>query len=237
MFGSTATVTVDALRVRGHAGLDAAIGPVLHRGDEVFVVAGAVNIDGYYWYEVTFAPLPGEPVGGHGWLAGATADGLAPSWHIEIHAPDCPDVVDAAVLAGLVSWAIDSCGVQVGELTGIVDFCQDGPVTPYVYEPGWLWFSCTSLRSDPALGTGDGWWWYSIYTPPGVVLPVFERGDIVRLTGQIGFDLSLYTCDVAATEPGLPVEFERQWWSQLECPNRFIVSSATIEGHVDLPPI
>ena len=231
-FGSYATTLVDGLRVRYAGGIGATIQRVLPVGERVFIVSGPIEHEGYDWYEVVFrtaSEVPDEIA--YGWLAGAE---IVPeselSWLIEIDAPRCPDSEDASVLGRLTPWAIGACEIAVTEVTGIVDICIEGPLTPYTYEPLWAWFSCPFLRSEESSA-----WWLNFYPLPNADLPELERGDVVRLQGRIGFDESVHgACDVDGFEPELPVAFERKRW-QLYCQTRFMVSSGTIEGHVDLP--
>jgi hypothetical protein len=131
--------------------------------------------------------------------------------------------------------AIDACGVEVTTVSGVLDTCYEGPLTPFTYEPVWAWFSCRYVHEE-AEETAN---WYSVHFPPDYAGPELERGDVVVLTGHLGFDVSRYgECTVeAADDVGPQVgEAEAQIWPAT-CQSRFVVTDAEITGHVELPPL
>ena len=161
-YGSRATVVVDSLRVRRTAGLADDVTARLERGTEVRLLEGPVTADGYRWYFISYGAsiemrYPAEEAG---WVAEVAIDasgGATGDPFLDIDAPACPGSVDAALLAGLSLYAIDVCDVQVAKLHRLIDTCIEGPITPFTYEPGWVWFSCPFLRDDePDSSTASG---------------------------------------------------------------------------------
>jgi hypothetical protein len=81
--------------------------------------------------------------------------------------------------------------------------------------------------------------WYPVHFPPDYAGPELERGDVLVLTGHLGFDVSRYgECTVeAADEVGPEVgEAEAQIWAAT-CQSRFVVTDAEVTGHIELPPL
>jgi hypothetical protein len=231
-FGSHATTLVDGLRVRMWSpGSANEVTRVLVAGDELFVLDGPIRTEGYSWYQVEFPTTPDAfwPDGyAVGWVAGQS-DVDRTEWSIGIGPVSCPSEVDAATLARLTPWALHNCPVEVASVTGMLDLCYERGLTPFTYEPDWAAFSCLFLRDQANT------WGLSLAFPPDVHLPELVRGDLVTLTGALGFDPGRYgACTVSGPNP--PLEVERLLWAA-RCQDRFVVSGATIDGHVDLPPM
>jgi hypothetical protein len=241
-YGARATVAVDRLRVRRSPSLSADVTAQMEGGTEVRPMQGPVTADGLRWYWVSYGSqidmrYPGEEAG---WVAEVAVDASGEEVgeaFIEIGSPTCPGAVDAEMLAGLSLYAVDVCDVQVSELQGLIDMCIEGPIGPFSYRPRWVWFACPYLRDDePRLI--DSEWFYNLAFLPDIQQP--ERGDLVTLHGQIGFDEAQYgDCTVAVSDPGGGLEAElavqEQLWDR-ECQLKFVVSEVEVTDHIELPP-
>ena len=244
-YGSRATVVVDRLRVRYFPNLESDITDRLDRGTEVRIMEGPVTADGFRWYSISYGSSIDERYPGAeqaGWVAevqvGSSGGETTFDPFIEIAEPVCPGSIDTELLAGLSMYAMAVCDVQVETVDGLIDWCFEGPISPFTYEPGWVHFSCPYIRSEES---GEGGWFLNLAFPPDVELP--ERGDVVTLQGQVGFDEGQYgDCTVetigSESEPSLmeALEYQRQLWDQ-QCQLRFVVSDVVVEDHIDLPPI
>lgn len=233
-FGSHAIALADGLRVRmWRPGSSSDVTRVLAAGDELFVLDGPIQVEGYSWYQVEFRTTPDAdwPDGiAQGWIAGQAgpAPGNAEEY-VRIGPVSCPSEVDAATLARLTPWALHNCPIEVANVTGVLDMCYERPLTPFVYEPDWAAFSCLFLRDRANT------WSLHLAFPPDVALPELERGDLVTLTGDLGFNSGRYgACTVSGPNP--PLEVEQLMWTS-QCQDRFVVTGATIDGHVVLPPM
>ncbi len=218
-YGSRAKVLSDGLRARLWPGLKADVIVTLPSGTELIVWAGPVSTDGREWYNVGF----------HGIETDATPGGAGTGWvagdFIEIGEADCPGTLDAGVLARMTDWALDACVDEVPPLEGQIDTCFEGPLTPFTYAPGWIYFSCTYLDE------------LAIHFMPDYAGPEVERGDLVRVTGHLGFDTGQYgECTVDVLEPAMENQLaaEAQSWAD-SCQHRFVVEELTVTGHEDLP--
>lgn len=237
-FGTRATVVADDLRVRIWPGLVHDVITNLDAGDEVVLTVGPIDVAGYRWYEARFDGRTGTlaDMVETGWVAsGPTDDDQA---FLRIGSPTCPDELDLTALAQLTPVAIDACGIEVTTVSGVLDTCYEGPLSPFTYEPGWVWFSCRYVHEETT-GASESAWWYPIHFPPDYGGPELERGDVVVLTGHLGFDASRYgECTVEpADEVGPQVgEAEAQIWAA-SCQSRFVVTGAEVTGHIDLPPM
>jgi hypothetical protein len=236
-WGTAATVMRDRVRLRPLAGTEAGVIRTLTAGTRVLITAGPVQADGYSWQQVIL--LAGTETldlsEQFGWVATVSIEaGDQPADDEWLVRPDdqpvCPTTVDGATLIYLSSSAIRDCNIQVTELTGTIELCNEGPLTPFTFNPGWVWFSC------PMLIVGEDNRPLQIYFPPDLGDPVPERGDVVTLQGQIGFDTGMYgDCTVSSVElTPQAVNVERQAWEQ-DCQTRFVVSSVEVVDHVDLP--
>jgi len=231
-FGSHATTLVDGLRVRMWSPTSAdEVTRVLAAGDELFMLDGPIQNEGYSWYQVEFPTTPDDfwPDGyALGWVAGQP-DTDRTEWSIGIGPVSCPSEVDAAMLSRLTSWALHNCPIEVARVTGMLDLCYERGETPFVYEPDWAAFSCLFLRDQANT------WGLRLAFPPDVQLPALARGDLVTLTGAIGFDPARYgACTVSGPNPA--VQVERLLWPA-RCQDRFVVSGARVDGHIALPPM
>ena len=233
-YGSHATVLFEGLRVhQWDPGLGGEVIEALAAGGEVFVVDGAIPLDGYSWYEVEFETTATEqfPDGiGRGWLAGQPSP--APEggeWFIDIGQVSCPNEVDTATLARLSAWAHHNCEVQVDSVAGLIDLCYERPITPFTYEPDWAAFSCLFLRDEANT------WVLPLAFPPDSAVPELTRGDLVTLTGGLGFDSAKYGACIVSGPPGV-TEIQQLRWAST-CQDRFVVTGGTIDGHIELPPM
>ncbi len=218
-YGSRANVLSDGLRARLWPGLKADVIVTLPAGTELIVWAGPVSTDGQEWYNVGFHGIETDatPAGaGTGWVAGE---------FIEIGEADCPGTLDAGVLARMTDWTLGACVDEVPPLEGQIDTCLEGPISPFTYAPGWVYFSCSYLDE------------LAIHFPPDFAGPQVERGDLVKVTGHLGFDTGQYgECTVDAVEPAMENQLaaEAQSWAD-RCQHRFVVDELTVTGHEDLP--
>lgn len=237
-YGSHATVLADGLRVRlWTPGLDSEVTEVLATGDDLFVVDGSITLDGYDWYEVEFETSSNEDFRdgfGFGWVAGQPApDSEGDDWFIRIGAVTCPSEVDTATLARLTPWVHQNCGIQVDSVSGLIDMCYERPMTPFSYEPDWAAFSCFFLRDEANT------WFLPLAFPPDGAVPDLQRGDLVTLTGGLGFDAARYGPCTVSAGPGFPparLDVESLLFAS-RCETRFVVTGGTIDGHIELPPM
>jgi hypothetical protein len=235
-FGSHAIVLADGLRVRRWSpGSSSEVTRVLAAGNELFVLDGPIPAEGYSWYLVEFPTTPDadwlEGIA-QGWVAGQPdPDPTGDEWSVRIGPVSCPSEVDTATLARLTPWALHHCPIEVASVTGMMDLCYERPLTPFTYEPDWAAFSCLFLRDRDQTNT----WSLFVAFPPDVALPELERGDLVTLTGGLGFDPARYgACTVSGPNP--PLEVEQLMWAA-QCQDRFVVTGVSIDGHVELPPM
>lgn len=236
--GAHATVMVDRLNLRPSPGTAIEAYTVLPAGKDLLIVSGPVSVDGYDWYVVHALSDTGA-ADYEGWVA-ALPDDAGPNppddaWLIDIGTLTCPEqgTVDTALLARLTGYAIDNCGVLVGEVGGLVDLCYEGPLNPYDHEPDWAWFSCYFLRDE------ESTWFLPVHFPPDFAGDMPERGDIVTLAGRLGFDTDKYgACTVTAEEgfPASQLAAEQHRYAN-SCGHKFVVSGVTVTGHVELPPM
>jgi hypothetical protein len=238
-YGSHATVIIDKLNVRTFAGLEREmLSARLTAGTNVFITDGPIPVDGLWWYEIEFdgRPFPGyDRPNGFGWVAGqsgeATQNPGDDEWLIQIGPVNCPDSIDMPLLARLSPWAVGHCAHDVHEIGGVLDECGPSHVfLSYVYEPSWAAYpNCFLLRDE------RGSWYFSFAFAPDAALPDVERGDIVSLSGGVGIDTAKYgPCNVTGGGE-ISLETMTAKWRH-DCQNRFVVTGATIEGHVELPP-
>jgi hypothetical protein len=243
-YGQWATVTGDRLRVRYGPGMtDAEARTTISAGTSLFLDgAGAVNADGYQWYWIQHGAVVGDDgyvhADGRGWIAGGTADGA--ETYIEFTSSSCPaSPIDAETFAGLSDWAKESCGVgSLTRLSGMLDQPIEGPVTPFAYEPAWLWFSAWYLTDpteadDVFLGAG---WAFSVHFPPGFEIDGLQRGDLLTVSGHIN-DPAADACRVVAQAPEgpEPTDGMQQAFANT-CRVAFVVDELEVTGHVELPP-
>lgn len=166
-----------------------------------------------------------------GWVASGPLD--SDDTFLRSESLKCPTSLDLATLMRLTPLAVTACRIEVTTVAGVVNSCYEGPVTPFAYEPDWIWFSCLFIHDQ---GEEQGRW-YPISLPPDYAGPELERGDVVVLHGQLGFDTDRYgDCMVTGEEAAEALEAERLIWA-IECQHRFVVSGAEITGHIDLPPL
>ena len=232
--GSRGTVTAGALRVRFYPGLDADIHTTLEAGTELLIYDGPISADGLDWYEVIFSALPYEEPNqvDQGWLAvGRT--GEAPNL-VAIDSPHCPSLtVSASLLGAAGGLARRECLPGSHEFTAVVDTCYEGPITPFAYEPQWLWFSCFSVFD---LGSTVH---LQIHFPPSIAQPDgLARGSVVHMVGHFD-DPAAMDCTVLAQTPGSepkPTEVDQQVF-RLGCSAGFVLESIEIVDQIDLPPL
>jgi len=145
-----AAVVVDGgVRVRSLPTVDSTsikYEPLLARGDEVFVIDGPVQADGYDWYLVKSFP-EGSPDGSFGWVAAGGRDGEI--W-IEDWAPsECPALPrDAPQLGVILDELLVHCfgGSELSfELDSSIS-CRASELSPI--EPVWMSVDCSSLSGD-----------------------------------------------------------------------------------------
>lgn len=236
-YGLVATVRADDLRVRTWPGTEVpdSLLTTLSAGDEVVLENGPIDLDGFRWYLARFERRPASAFEGEvdsGWIAtGPVEDD---DRFVEQQGIKCP--VDATVhaLARMGPPAFEACGVELDTVSGVVETCYEGPLSPFTYEPGWAWFSCMSLRTEEQAA-----WSYQFFLPPDYEGPELERGDVVTLTGRVGVDQAAYgPCEVATSEVEGEATLEavtRVW--ELDCQYRFVVESAEVTDHIELPPL
>ena len=232
--GSRGVVTAGTLRVRSFPGLDSEIMTVLEGGTDLLMRDGPVAADGLDWYLAIFAALPYGTYGEltQGWVAvGPT--GAIPTL-VQIGPARCPNVtVTASLLGSTGGLARSQCLPGSHEFTAVVDTCFEGPITPYEYEPLWLWFSCYSLfdlGSDAHL---------QIHFPPAVPQPSgLVRGSVVHVTGHFD-DPAAASCEVSVTPgTGVPQPSEVvQAVFRLDCAAAFVLDEIDIVDTIDLPPL
>lgn len=240
-YGALATVAVDRLRLRPSPSTEFDPIATLEPGDELLVVEGPITANGYSWYYVHI-PADEPSATRDGWVAAIPADaGPNPpddAWFIRLGELTCPAPgdMDTALLAKLTGYAIDQCEVQVAEVSGLIDLCFEGPITPFTYEPAWAWFQCEYLRDEERSS-----WYLPVHFPPDFEGPKPERGDIVTLAGGLGVDTDRYgectatvsgDIDISAADVALEQErFARS------CARIFVVTDVTVTGHIDLEPL
>lgn len=236
-YGPVGVVIGDSLRVRSWPGTSVpdSLLTTLSEGDEVVLSMGPIDLDGFRWYLAWFEPHPFANSQGTleaGWIATGPIDDA--DQFVQIHGARCPEEETVHALARLGSAGFEACDVEVTTVSGIVETCYEGPLSPFTYSPGWAYFSCQSLRTEDQAA-----WSYQFFLPPDYDGPTLSRGDVVTLTGVLGVDESAYgACEVSSSE----VEGEatlaavNATWA-LECQYRFVVESAEVTGHVELPPL
>jgi len=242
-YGQWATVTADGLRLRYSPGLDEQFDRTLDAGTSIFVLgSGAVNVDGFSWYYVAHDAGLGSDgmvaAEGVGWIAGASSEGTPRVENLAWTDASCPPLpIDAETFAGLSGWALEAC--DTGTLTGLVGMLDqpiEGPITPFRYEPEWLWFSPWFLTdpdeaNDVFLSKG---WNFAIHHPPSIPTDALRRGDLVRISGHLN-DPAASDCDVMPSGDAVqPTEGVKQAF-QLECNVAFVVDTLEVIGHTDLP--
>lgn len=202
--------------------------------------SGAVNVDGFQWYFVYHDAVVGGDgkvrADGIGWIAGSKTDGT--EQYIAWTSASCPDLpINAETLAGLSGWALESCETgTLSGLTGMLDQPIEGPVTPFTYDPGWLWFSPWYLTDpeeaeDVFLAAG---WAVPIHFPPSIDTSGLRRGDLITVSGHIN-DPAAEDCSVSQTGNGPPVTDGAQQAFELDCRVKFVVDDFDITSHVELP--
>jgi hypothetical protein len=228
--GPRGVVTAGSLRVRGWPGLDANLLTQLDGGTDILIRDGPVAADGYDWYSIVFAALPCDVCGllEEGWVAVGPTGG-EPTL-VNVGPVRCPSVTISATLLGASGGiARRECLTGSHELTAVIDTCYEGPITPYEYDPVWLWFSCYSLfelGSDVHL---------DIRFPPSVEQPdALDRGSVVHLVGHFD-DPAASSCTVLGNDP-TPTEVDQQLF-RLHCAGAFVLESIEIVDQIDLPPL
>jgi len=232
--GSHGEVAAATLRVRNWPGLDSTILTELEAGTEMLIRDGPVAADGFDWYSVVFPALPYTDYGelAQGWVAVGPTGGKPSLVHID--SLRCPTVTISATLLGATGgMARRMCLPGSHEFTAVVETCYEGPITPYDYEPQWLWFSCLSLFD---LGSNVQ---LDIRLPPSVAPPDgLARGSVVHVVGHFD-DPAAQSCTVV-TEPdtGAPAPSEvDQAVFRLECASHFVLEQIEIVDQIDLPPL
>lgn len=211
-------------------------------GETLLVLGpGVVGAHGYDWYEVAY----GAGIGadgyvhaiGTGLIAGATSQGNEQfiSWSDE-RCPMAP--VDVVTLGGLTGWTLAHC--DIGPLVGLEGMLNQpihGPLTPFAYEPGWLWFPGWFLTEPDEAGSAFMWsgWSIGLHFPPGVDSSALRRGDLVRIDGHIN-DPAASECRIFGSgEQGGPEPSEDQQQAfGLGCSVAFVVDAIELTGHIDL---
>jgi hypothetical protein len=194
--GSIATVVTDGLRVRSRPEVSDAstkLVPLLHRGQQVFVVKGPVTGSGYRWYEVQ--PLGTRVVDNpspFGWVAVGDKNGEPWIKGGGFACPKSPTTYRAVVALEPLAWVAcfgrksitfpalladpeATCGVDAG----------------WTITPEWLGGLCTApefLVWDPE---GDDSYFESVIVPSldtGAFRPGPERKDWIRVKVTGHFD-------------------------------------------------
>lgn len=245
-YGRWATVTADGLRVRNFLpdsidDLDS-VGATVDAGEPLFIVGpGAVAAHGYEWYEVAYDAAVGADgyvhARGTGVIAGTTSQG--DQSFVAWSESGCPvGQVDLVTLAGLTGWALAHCDIgQLVDLEGMLNQPIEGPLTPFDYEPDWLWFARWYLTEPDEAGYAFTWFTWSIglHFPPEVDPSALRRGDLVRIDGHID-DAAASECRVTgsggASGPR-PSEHLQQRF-RLGCSVAFVVDAIEVTGHIDL---
>ena len=116
----------------------------------------------------------------------------------------------------------------------MVDMCYEGPMSPFVYHPAWLYFACYYVSDR------QGTWGLPVFFPPDFEGVKPERGDIVTLTGRLGYDVDRYgpctvTTDLEEITPDALAAEQQQFAAS--CRYRFVVESVKVRDHIDLPPL
>lgn len=243
-FGQWARVTGDGLRVRYVPGsVDEAFQETIPAGTSLFVDgADAVEADGFQWFAIYHGAVVGDDglvqADGGGWVAGGTADGS--ETYIELTTSSCPQLpIDPDTFAHLSGWAKEHC--DLGSLTGMAGMLNrpiEGPVTPFGYEPGWLWFSGWYL-TDPEdagsafVGSGSGWA-FPIHFRPGSPTSGLRPGDLVTVSGHLD-DAAVGECRIVGQDGGPEPTSGMQQAFQDACRVTFVVDDLEVTGHVELP--
>ena len=245
-YGRWGTVTADALRVR-YIVPDSLDDPdsvltTVDAGASLFVIGpGVVNAHGYDWYEVAYGAAVGADgyvhAIGTGLVAAATSHGDAEflAWR-DTGCPAGP--VDAATLGALTGWTLAHC--DVGPLVGLEGMLNQpihGPITPFTYEPDWLWFPSWFLIEPDAAGHSFTWtgWSIGLHFPPTVDRTALRRGDLVRIDGHIDDPAAAECRVIGRGEEGYPEPTEDQQQEfRLGCSVSFVVDAIEVTGHIDL---
>jgi hypothetical protein len=236
-YGAVAVVSADDLRVRTWPGTEVPDSHLttLAPGDEVVLTNGPIDLDGFRWWLAAFDPHPATNFPGEiefGWIASGPTDD--DDRFLTQEGVQCPGELTVHALARFGPASFEACQVDLTEVSGIVETCYEGPLSPFTYEPGWAFFSCLSLRTE-----GQAAWSYPFFLPPDYAGPELVRGDVVTLTGGLGVDEAAHgPCEAVSTEvvDEATVESVARVWA-LDCRYRFVVESAEVTGHVELPPL
>lgn len=243
--GQWATVTADNLRVRYVPSLDTNLDSVVatvDAGTNLLVVgAGAISAEGFEWYEVAYDAAVGEDGYVHGigigFVAGATSTG--DEQFIALGDESCPEApVDVVTLAGLTDWALAHC--ETGSLVGLEGMLNQpihGPITPFSYEPEWLWFGPWYLTDPDGVRAAFTMtsWSIGLRFPPGLDPSALRRGDLVRVDGHVRDPAASGCRMIGRGEEGAPEPSEAQQQQlRLECSAAFVVDAIEVTGHVEL---
>ena len=229
-YGSHATVLADKLNKRRFPGLDQDIYGRLVAGASMFISDGPVAADGMWWYQIEYNGVWGD------WVAGraeeGTPDPADDTWFISVSPPRCPADLDTGMVASLSPWALAHCASDLDSVSGVLDDCgRPHMYVSYVWEPVWASSGCPFMLwpEDDVRGSRV----FSIAFTPDASLPELERGDIVELTGSFGFDTAKYgPCKVTGGGE-ISLETMTTVW-QHACQHEFVVTGATIRGHIEL---
>lgn len=151
----------------------------------------------------------------------------------------CPVApVDTATLGSLTSWTLAHCdtGPLVG-LEGMLNQPVHGPITPFSYEPDWLWFPSWFLTEPDEAGYAFTWsgWSIGMYFPPTVDRTALRRGDLVRIDGHLNDPAASECRVIGRSEEGAPEPTENQQQAfRLGCSVSFVVDAIEVIGHLDL---
>ena len=214
----------------------------MNAGEPLFIIgAGVVSEDGYDWHWVAYgAGVAGDGyvhAAGLGYVAGATSDGG--ERYVALAELSCPTVtVDTATLGSLTGWTLAHC--EFGPLIGFEGMLNQpihGPLTPFRYEPTWLWFPMWFLTEPDEAGRAFTWsgWSIGLHFPPGMDASALRRGDLVRIDGHLD-DPAASECRIIGNgaEGGpVPSEGAQQAFRQA-CSVAFVVDTIQVTGHIEL---
>lgn len=235
--GSTATVTVDELRVRGDPSTTAPIVATLAKGHTVNVLHNIevplpVLADGLSWYEIQLSTDPPS----YGWVA--AGEGNTPFLALT-ESETCEDLDSSSLtLAQLIasgSWHRLAClGDTPVTVTGVIDYHCMGGARGGTYEPAWMvdWCPTQTLTPQEIVtqpfphGTLD-----MVSAPGGPA--VQPRGTIVRVTGHFN-DATASDC-VIGSQPNPSDVWDGA--ASLLCQEQFVITSIEKLGFIELPPL
>ena len=215
--GSVARVVTDGLRVRSRpevSDISEKLEPLLHRGQDVFVVKGPVAGSGYRWYEVQ--PLENRVIDNpapFGWVA--AEDKAGDSWLKGggFSCPKSPTTFDAFVALEPLAWVACFGRKSITFSAWLAD-----PEATCGVEPGWTitpdWLASTCPQPAFIVVDRESDDSYLSVIDPGLDTRAFRPGPEMKnwiaanVTGHFDHKAAP-TCKGISTEPGVKVPMGR----------------------------